>query len=190
MSYYFHGTERIGIIVDGANTHATTRAVGMDIDYKRLLAFAADNGRLIRAEYYTAMAPAGPDSEYTSLRPLIDWLQYNGWHPITPIGREFTSENGRRVIKSGINVETAVGICRMARNVDHLLLFSGNGDFCPAVIEAQRAAVRVSVVSSLRTLPAFVSDDLRRCADQFIDLEELRDVIGRQIEMRRTGTDR
>ena len=168
---YFHGTERIGIIVDGANTHAAARALGMDIDHKRLLAFAADNGRLIRAEYYTAMPPA--ESDYTSLRPLIDWLQYNGWHPVTPTGREFTSENGRRTIKSGINVETAIGICRMARNIDHLLFFSGNGDFCPAVIEAQRAAVRVSVVSSLRTQPAFVSDDLRRCGDQFIDLEEI-----------------
>lgn len=187
---HFYGTERIGIIVDGANTHAATRAIVMDIDYKRLLAFAAENGRLVLAEYYTAVAPPTTESEFSSLRPLLDWLQYNGWHPTAPVGREGTDQNGRRIIKSGINVEIAVGICRMARNVDHLLLFTGNGDFCPAILEAQRAAVRVSVVSTLRTTPAFVSDDLRRCADQFVDLEELRDVIGRPVEARRTGTDR
>ena len=189
MSYYFNGGERIGIIVDGANTHSATRALGMDVDYKRLLAFAAEHGRLIRAEYYTAVAPVTSETEFSSLRPLIDWLHYNCWHPITPVGREYM-DGGRRTIKSSISVEIAVGICRMARNVDHLMLFSGNGDFCPAIAEAQRSAVRVSVVSTLRTTPAFVSDDLRRAADQYVDLEELRDVIGRPVEARRTGTDR
>ncbi len=59
------------------------------------------------------------------------------------------------------------------------VLFSGDGDFRPLVATLQRKGVRVSVVSTIRSTPPMIADDLRRQADNFIELEELKDAIGR-----------
>lgn len=164
------------LFIDGANLHGTSKALGFDIDYKLLRQEFIRRGKLVRAFYYTTLIES---DEFSSLRPLVDWLNYNGYTAVTKIGREFTDAQGRRRVKGNIGIELAVDAIDLASCVDHIVIFSGDGDFRPLVESLQRKGVRVSAVSSIRTQPSMVSDDLRRQVDNFIELDELREVIGR-----------
>ncbi len=168
--------ERIGLFIDGANLYAASRTLGIDIDYKRLYDEFAAQGRLIRAFYYTALTD---DQDYSPIRPLIDWLDYNGYTMVTKPTKEFTDSTGRRKIKGNMDIELAVDVMEMAPVLDHIVLFSGDGDFRCVVEAAQRRGTRVSVVSTVRTTPPMVADELRRQADSFIDLATLAPSIGR-----------
>lgn len=172
----FYRDERLALFIDGANLHATGKALGFDIDYKLLRQEFMRRGRLIRAYYYTALLDG---DEYSPIRPLVDWLQYNGFTMRTKPAREFTDAQGRRKIKGNMDVELAVDALDIADRIDHAVLFSGDGDFRPLAEALQRRGVRVSVVSSVRSSPSMISDELRRQADNFIDLEELREIVGR-----------
>jgi uncharacterized LabA/DUF88 family protein len=172
----FYPTERIALFVDGANLYATAKALGFDIDYKRLLAMFGSQGQLVRALYYTALSE---DQEYSSIRPLIDWLDYNGYTMVTKPTKEFTDPSGRRKIKGNMDIELAVDAMELADHLDHVVLFSGDGDFRSLVDALQHRGKRVSVVSTLRTQPPMVADELRRQADQFIDLMDLTKDIAR-----------
>ena len=172
----FHPTERIALFIDGANLYATAKSLGFDVDYKRLLGIFRNKARLVRALYYTALAE---DQEYSSIRPLIDWLDYNGFTIVTKPAKEFTDANGRRKWKGNMDVELAVDALRLSDNLDHIVLFSGDGDFRCLVAAIQEKGKRVSVVSTLETQPPMISDDLRRQADQFIDLADLEQEVGR-----------
>ena len=172
----FYPAERVALFIDGANLYATAKALGFDIDYKRLLTLFRDKGQLVRALYYTALVD---DQEYSSIRPLIDWLDYNGYTMVTKPTKEFTNSSGRRKIKGNMDIELAVDAMELSDHLDHIVLFSGDGDFRSLVEALQHKGKRVSVVSSLATTPPMVADELRRQADQFIDLSDLRDVIGR-----------
>jgi len=172
----FYPTEKIALFIDGANLYAASKSLGFDIDYKRLLALFRTKGQLVRALYYTALAE---DQEYSSIRPLIDWLDYNGYTMVTKPTKEFTDASGRRKVKGNMDIELAVDAMELADNLDHLVLFSGDGDFRSLVEAIQQKAKRVSVVSTLRTQPPMVADELRRQADEFIDLAELESEIGR-----------
>jgi uncharacterized LabA/DUF88 family protein len=167
---------RIALFIDGANLHATSRTLGFDIDYKRLLREFQSRGNLLRAFYYTAVIE---DQEYSSIRPLIDWLDYNGYTVVTKATKEFVDQTGRRKVKGNMDIELAVDAMEMAPHVDHMVLFSGDGDFKPLVESLQRQGVRVSVVSTIRSSPPMIADELRRQCDNFIELDELREVIGR-----------
>ena len=175
MSSY--SQERIGLFIDGANLYAAARALGIDMDYKRLLDEFASRGRLIRAFYYTAMIE---DQEYSPIRPLVDWLDYNGYTMVTKPTKEFTDASGRRKIKGNMDVELAIDMLEMADHLDHVVLFSGDGDFRRLVEAIQRRGVRVTVVSTLQSQPPMVADELRRQADCFIDLYDLEPKINRQ----------
>ncbi len=166
----FYPQERIAIFIDGANLYAAARGLGFDIDYKRLLDLFASKGRLIRAFYYTALIE---DQEYSPLRPLVDWLDYNGYTMVTKPTKEFTDAMGRRKIKGNMDIELAIDMLDMAQYLDHAVLFSGDGDFRRLVEAVQRRGVRVSVVSTLRSQPPMAADDLRRQADTFIELQDL-----------------
>ena len=168
--------DRIALFIDGANLYATAKALGFDIDYKRLLKEFQTRGRLIRAFYYTALVE---DQEYSSIRPLIDWLDYNGYAVVTKPAKEFTDSLGRRKIKGNMDIELAVDAMEMADHLDHIVLFSGDGDFRSMVEALQRKGVRVSVVSTVTTQPPMVADELRRQADEFIDLIQIINRIGR-----------
>ena len=168
--------ERIALFIDGANLYATAKSLGFDIDYKRLLKEFQGKGRLIRAFYYTALVE---DQEYSSIRPLIDWLDYNGYSVITKPTKEFVDSMGRRKVKGNMDIELAVDAMEMAEHLDHIVLFSGDGDFRSLVEALQRKGVRVSVVSTIATQPAMVADELRRQADEFVDLTHLAQRIGR-----------
>jgi len=172
----FDEREKIALFVDGANLYATAKALGFDIDYRRLLKEFSAKGYLLRALYYTALAE---DQEYSSIRPLIDWLDYNGYKVVTKPTKEFFDSTGRRKVKGSMDIELAVDAMELAEHVDHLVLFSGDGDFRSLVEAIQRKGRKVSVVSTLQTQPAMVADELRRQADHFIDLANLANQIGR-----------
>jgi uncharacterized LabA/DUF88 family protein len=168
--------ERIALFIDGANLYATAKSLGFDIDYKRLLREFQSKGRLMRAFYYTALIE---DQEYSSIRPLIDWLDYNGYAVVTKPTKEFVDSLGRRKVKGNMDIELAVNAMEMAEHLDHLVLFSGDGDFRSLVEAVQRKGVRVSVISTITTQPPMIADELRRQADEFIDLVHLASKIGR-----------
>ncbi len=173
---HFHPSERIALFIDGANLHGAARALGFDIDYKRVLDLFSSQAHLIRAFYYTALTE---DQEYSPLRPLIDWLDYNGYTMVTKPTKEFTDAMGRRRIKGNMDIELAVDLMQMAEHLDHAVLFSGDGDFRRLVEVVQRKGVRVTVVSTLRSQPPIIADELRRQADQFVELLDLEEDIAR-----------
>lgn len=172
----FYQNERVALFIDGANLYATARALGFDIDYKRLLDLFSGKCQLVRALYYTALAD---DQEYSSIRPLIDWLDYNGYTMVTKPTKEFTDASGRRKVKGNMDIELAVDAMELAEHLDHIVLFSGDGDFRCLVEALQHKGRRISVVSTLATQPPMVADELRRQADQFIDLRDLEHEICR-----------
>jgi uncharacterized LabA/DUF88 family protein len=166
----FYPQERIALFIDGANLYAAARALGFDIDYKRLLELFGSKGHLIRAFYYTALLD---DQEYSPIRPLVDWLDYNGYTMVTKPTKEFTDAMGRRKIKGNMDIELAIDVMEMAQFLDHIVLFSGDGDFRRLVEAVQRRGVRVTVVSTIRSSPPMVADELRRQADNFVELQDL-----------------
>jgi uncharacterized LabA/DUF88 family protein len=172
----FYPQDRIALFIDGANLYAAARALAFDIDYKRLLDLFGGKGRLIRAFYYTALMD---EQEYSPIRPLIDWLDYNGYTMVTKPAKEFTDATGRRKIKGNMDIELAIDVMEMSPYLDHIVLFSGDGDFRRLVEAVQRKGVRVSVVSTIRSQPPMVADELRRQADAFIELQELAPQIAR-----------
>ncbi len=181
----FSPQERLGLFIDGSNLYAAARALGFDIDYKRLLELFEAQGNLLRAFYYTALVE---DQEYSPIRPLVDWLDYNGYTMVTKPTKEFTDAAGRRKLKGNMDIELAIDVMEMSGYLDHIVLFSGDGDFRRLVEAVQRRGVRVSVVSTVRSSPPMVADELRRQADQFIDLSDLQSSIAREIHGR--GQDR
>jgi uncharacterized LabA/DUF88 family protein len=172
----FYPQEKIALFIDGANLYAAARALQFDIDYKRLLELFGERGQLIRAFYYTALLE---DQEYSPLRPLVDWLDYNGYTMVTKPTKEYTDATGRRKIKGNMDIELAIDVMEMAQYLDHIVLFSGDGDFRRLVEAVQRKGVRVTVVSTIRSVPPMVADELRRQADIFVDLVDVRDQIER-----------
>ena len=172
----FYRDERLALFIDGSNLYAAAKSLGFDIDYKLLRSEFVRRGKLVRAFYYTALLE---DQEYSPIRPLVDWLDYNGFTMVTKPAKEFIDSMGRRKVKGNMDIELAVDAMEMADRIDHMVLFSGDGDFRPLVEGIQRKGVRVSVVSTIRSQPPMIADELRRQADNFIELEELKDVIGR-----------
>ena len=168
---------KIALFVDGTNLHSTARALGFDIDYKRLLREFQSRGTVLRAFYYTAVVE---DQEYTAIRPLIDWLDYNGYTVVTKAAKEFIDASGRRKVKGNMDIDIAVDAMEIAGYVDQIVLFSGNGDFCPMVEAVKRRGVSVTVVSTIASQPPMLADELRRKADVFIDLADLQIKIGRE----------
>lgn len=177
--------EKLAIFIDGANLYGAARALEFDIDYKRLLAWAAKQGKLVRAYYYTALVE---DNEFSPIRPLVDWLDYNGYTMVTKVAREFTDANGRRKIKGNIDVEITCDVLEICPKVDHIMLFTGDGDYKRLIEAVQRKGVRISVVSTVETHPPMIADELRRHADNFIDLADLRAEIRRPDAAARTAT--
>lgn len=171
-----HPDERVAVFIDGANVYSATKGLAFDIDYRKLLEEFQNHGRLIRASYYTALVE---DQDFSPIRPLVDWLDYNGYTLVTKPAREFTDLTGRRRFKGDMDVEIAVDMMEAAAFMDHAFLFSGDGDFRPVIDALRRKGVRSTVVSTIKTNPPMVSDDLRRAADTFLDLADLVSLIGR-----------
>jgi uncharacterized LabA/DUF88 family protein len=167
---------RIALFIDGANLHATARALGFDIDYRRLLKEFQSRGALLRAFYYTTIIE---DQEYTPIRPLIDWLGYSGYTVVIKPTKEFIDADGRRKVKGSMNIELAVNAMEITDRIDQMFLFSGDRDFRPLLEAVQRRGVHVTVVSTISSQPPMAADELRRQADVFVDLAELKSKLGR-----------
>ena len=182
----FYRDERLALFIDGSNLYAAAKALGFDIDYKLLRQEFMRRGKLLRAFYYTALLD---NEEYSPIRPLVDWLHYNGFTMVTKPAKEYTDSLGRRKVKGNMDIELAVDAMELSNHVDHIVLFSGDGDFRPLIEALQRKGVRVSVVSTIRSQPPMIADELRRQADDFIELEGLRDVVGRPPRENRGPTE-
>jgi len=172
----FYPTDRLALFIDGANLYSAAKSLGFDIDYRKLLDEFRKRGVLIRAYYYTALVE---DQEYSPIRPLVDWLDYNGFTLVTKPAREYTDREGRKRFRGDMDLEIAVDMMELTPRCDHVVLFSGDGDFRCLVEAVQRKGVRVTVVSTVKSQPPMASDDLRRQADAFVDLADLVDIIGR-----------
>ena len=172
----FYQNERIALFIDGANLYSAAKTINVEIDYRKLLEEFRKRGRLLRAYYYTALVE---NDDYSPIRPLVDGLQYNGFNVITKAAKEFTDRDGRRRVKGDMDVEITVDMMRMAEHLDHVILFSGDGDLKSVVQAVKDKGVRVSVVSTVKSQPPMISDELRRTADTFIDLADLAQLIGR-----------
>lgn len=178
---------RIALFIDGANLYATAKTLGFGIDYKRLLKEFQDRGTLLRAFYYTAVIE---NQEFSSIRPLIDWLDYNGYTVVTKATKEFIDSSGRRKIKANTDIEPAVDAMELAGKIDEMILMSGDGDFRSLVEAMQRRGVRLTVVSTIATQPPMIADELRRQADVFTDLAELQGKVGRDPSERQAARER
>jgi uncharacterized LabA/DUF88 family protein len=169
--------DRFALFIDGPNLYAAARSLGFDIDYKQLLEFFKPQGRLVRAFYYTAILE---DHELSPIRPLVDWLDYNGYTMITKPAKEYTNLSGHRKIKGNMDIELCVDMIEMSEKINHAVLFSGDGDFRRVVEAVQRKGLKVTVVSTNHTNPPMLADELRRQADVFIDLKTIRPKIERK----------
>ena len=178
MSFGLYKEERVALFIDGANLYSAARTLGFDIDYKKLLSEFRKNCQLVRAFYYTALFE---EQEYSPIRPLVDWLDYNGYTLVTKPAKEFTDSQGRRKVKGNMDIELAIDVLEMAEHLDHVILFSGDGDFRRLAEAVQRKGLRVSVVSTIKTSPPMVADELRRQCDNFIELSELSNAVARNF---------
>src|SRR6204780_1329149 len=151
-------SNKIALFIDGANLYATARTLGFDIDYKRLLTEFQSRGTLVRAFYYTAVIE---DLDFSSIRPLIDWLDYNGFTVVTKPTKEFIDATGRRKVKGNMDIELAVDALELAPHLDEMVLFSGDGDFRSLVEAVQRRGGPVIVVSTISTPPPVVAGEWR-----------------------------
>jgi uncharacterized LabA/DUF88 family protein len=176
LDHLIHPDERVALFIDGANLYSAAKALAFDMDYRKLLEEFRTRGRFIRASYYTALVE---DQDFSPIRPLVDWLDYNGYTLVTKPAKEYTDATGRRRFKGDMDVELAVDLVQATSYVDHAFLFSGDGDFVAAIEAAQRKGMRVSVVSTIKSTPPMASDDIRRAADNFIDLVDLAKIVGR-----------
>jgi uncharacterized LabA/DUF88 family protein len=167
---------KIALFIDGGNLHSAARALGFEIDFKRLLEMFESRGTLLRAFYYTTIVE---DLEYCSVRPLVDWLDYNGYTVVTKPAKEFTDDTGRRRIKGNIEVELTVGAMNIAEYVDEIVLFSGDGNFRSLVAALQRRGIKITIVSTIMSAPPMAADELRRQADEFIDLRAVEPKLSR-----------
>ena len=175
---FLDSRDRVVVFIDGANLYATSKAIGVDIDYRALLSDFQQRSRFLRAYYYTAYLE---DQEYSSIRPLIDWLDYNGYTMVTKPAKEFSDSAGRRKIKGNMDIEITVDALELSPHFDHLVLFSGDGDFTALVAALQRKGKKVTVVSTLSTPTPMIADDLRRQADFFVDVADLTKKFGRPV---------
>lgn len=173
----FYSEEKLAVFIDGSNLYAAARNLGFDIDYRLLYEWISRQSRLVRAFYYTAVIE---DQDYSPIKPLVDWLDYNGYSMVTKPAREYTDSQGRKKVKGSMDIELAVDMMEIADNVDHIILFSGDGSYRRLVEAVQRKGVRVTVINTIKSSPPMISDDLRRQADFFLDLKALASEIQRQ----------
>ena len=176
---YFYPNERIALLIDGMSLESALAALGEDIDYGRLRAFFARKGRLVSAGFYVSFSD---DAEYEAARAKLEWLEENGFAIIARRASTSDLDPGRRRMRKSVSVDLAVDALQLAGNVDHLVLFSGDGQLRRLVEALQEEGKRVTVVSTIRTRHPIASDELRRQADQFLDLVNLAALIGGTVD--------
>ena len=165
----FYKNEKVAVLIDGAYLYALSRNLDFDIDYNRLLKWIGMRGQLLRASYYTVIQE---DQEYSPIRPLVDWLDYNGFKVITKTSKEDNTLHIRKK-RPDIHVELSVDAMAIAKDVDHILLCAGDSDFTHLVKVLQTQGVRTSLFGTIQTSGQITSDELRRHADYFIEMKDI-----------------
>ena len=178
--------DKTALFIDGANLYATTRGLGMQLDFSAMLEYFEERTRLVHSFYFSALSDS---EEYNPVKPLTDYLSYHGYNVVTKTAREFTDTRGQRRIKGNMDIEMTVRMLELAPRLDHMILFTGDGDFRCAVDAVQRMGVKVSVVSSMKTNPPILSDELRRQCNDFIELESIADNFLRREKSGESGSD-
>jgi len=171
-----HPGDRLALFIDGANLYSAARALNYDLDFRKLYDWFSRKGQMVRAYYYTAIIEG---EEFSPIRPLVDWLDYNGFTVVTKPVKRFTDAQGHTRTKGNMDIEMAVDMLELSPRLDHVILFSGDGDFRRAVEAVQAKGVRVTVVSTVKSQPPQIADELRRQADAFIDLADIIDEVGK-----------
>lgn len=179
-------SDKVAAFIDGANFYATGKALDLDLDYLALRNLLNQDQNLVRVYYYTAV---NEGDEFVSIRPLLDFLDYNGFEVVTKPTKTFTDATGQRKIKGNLDVEMTCDMLEIADRVDHIVMFTGDGDFVRAVRGVQRKGVKVTVCSALKSTPPMISDELRRAADIYVDVAKFADKITRK-DGDRNGVDR
>lgn len=172
----FYKDEKLALFIDGTNLYSAARGLDLEIDFRKLIQEFRKRGRLLRANYYTTILET---EEHNPVRPLVDWLSYNGYNTVTKPAREFTDKDGRRRVRGSMDIEITTDMLELAPTLDHIVLFAGNGDFRRVVEAIKSKGVRVTIVSSVKSQPQVIADELRREADAFIDLDEMAELIAR-----------
>jgi len=167
---------RVCVLIDGPHLYASSRNLGFEVDYKAMLAYFEENCNLQRAMYFTSILEG---EEFNPIKRLADWLSYNGYKVVAKPIRDYTDDNGERRTKASLRVELAVELMSIPANVDHVILFAGDGDLSYAVERMQQRGQRVTVVSTIQTAVSSIANELRRGADSFVDLADVRSIIGR-----------
>lgn len=172
----FYKDEKLAVLIDGTNLYAAARGLGLEIDFRKLNQEFRKRGRLLRINYYTTIIET---EEHNPVKPLVDWLSYNGFNTVVKNAREYSDRDGRRRFRGSMDIEIATDMLELASSLDHIVLFAGNGDFRRVVEAVKAKGVRVTVISSVKSQPQVIADELRREADAFIDLDEMADLIAR-----------
>lgn len=169
-------TDKVAIFIDGGSTYAAAKSLNIDIDYKCLPAAICPKAKVVRAAYYT-VAVERPD-EFRPMQSLLDFLSYNGFIVTAREVREY--EGGRRE-RGSIAVDLALDALELSAHVDHVFILTGDLDFLPLIEGIQRRGRRVTIVSTVNAC----ADELRRQADTFIDLVDIKGIISRDLSTRK-----
>ena len=173
----FYPNERTSIFIDGRSLFHTARKLDFEVDLSKFSQYFASKFQLVRCSYYTPVS-----EERTPLHNILDWLSYNGFTVST---RVFSPDNHPPSISSLMSVdiiEQTLGNGYAGDEpyaLQHVVIVSGDGDYCPVVKFLKSRSIRVSVMSSLETEPLSISEELRRLADNFIELDDLRSELER-----------
>lgn len=161
------------VLIDGANMSFAMNAIGRRFDWKKLRHFfvEADYGLCLGLRYYTAIHERADGEQ--PLRKIVDWLSYNGYLVVSKMTKSYENSDGSTRIKGNMDIEMATDMIRFAPRVDKIHLFTGDADFTYAVKAVQDMGVIVDVYSTMQGANSIIGDDLRRQANNYIDIGDL-----------------
>jgi len=170
----FHTSEKLAVLIDGHALNAFAYGLGMKIDYRKLKVQFARSSKLTSIKYYAGVDFSRGENPYVK---LLDWLDYNGYRVHIKEARSFVNGDGERNVKGSVIVDLSIDLVLVARHVDHVVLVSAHGDLTYPILQAKRLGARVTLLSSLNAEGVRPADELRQVADEFIELETLRDEL-------------
>lgn len=151
---------KVAIFIDGNNLFHAARAVGVEIDYAKLLDLLRGDEMLLRAFFYT-----GVDQQAERQQGFLLWMRRNGYRVVEKELKTFA--DGTK--KANLDVEIAVDMLSLADKYDTAILVSGDEDFSYAVNAVAYKGVRVEVAGfRSNTSPRLID-----VADRFIELDSL-----------------
>lgn len=174
--YGLNVNEPTAVLIDGYNTLSTTKLLKFDIDFRKLLNLFQNKTRLVKIYYFASLRDNPADHD--PMIPVIQWMMYNGYNVISKKMNEFMNIDNIQS-KGNMDVEISVTVLEMVKSVDHIVLFTGDENFRFLIEAVQRMGTRITVCSSMQCQPQIMSDDLRRQADNFIELNNLKSEIQR-----------